>query len=62
MRNVILVAEHELQLYRTDLTRTSDTADSLLKRFDKIEVMGEPNRVYSSFIKGYETLPARIAG
>ena len=27
-----LLAEHELQLYRTDLTRASDTADSLLKR------------------------------
>ena len=26
------LAEHELELYRTDLTRTSDTADSLLKR------------------------------
>ena len=26
------LAEHELQLYRTDLTRSSDTADSLLKR------------------------------
>lgn len=28
------LAEHELQLYRTDLTRTSDTADSLLKRLN----------------------------
>ena len=26
------LAEHELQLYRTDLTRSSDTADSLLRR------------------------------
>jgi hypothetical protein len=24
-------------------------------------VVGEPKRVYSSFIKGYETLPVRIA-
>jgi hypothetical protein len=31
-----------------------------LKRFDEIEVMGEPKRVYSSFIRGYETLPVRI--
>ena len=30
--------------------------------FDHIEVMGEPKRVYSSFVKGYETLPVRIAG
>ena len=36
--------------------------EEILKRFDKIEVMGEPKRVYSSFVKGYETLPARIAG
>jgi cytochrome P450 len=35
--------------------------EELLKRFDRIEVMGEPRRVYSSFIKGYETLPVRIA-
>jgi cytochrome P450 len=33
----------------------------MLKRFDRIEVTGEPKRVYSSFIKGYETLPVRIA-
>jgi hypothetical protein len=32
----------------------------MLKRFDRIEVPGEPRRVYSSFIKGYETLPVRI--
>ena len=28
------LAEHELQLYRTDLSRSSDTADSLLKRLN----------------------------
>jgi murein DD-endopeptidase MepM/ murein hydrolase activator NlpD len=28
------LAEHELQLYRTDLTRSSDTADSLLARLN----------------------------
>ncbi len=28
------LADHELQLYRTDLTRASDTADSLLKRLN----------------------------
>ena len=28
------LAEHALQLYRTDLTRSSDTADSLLKRLN----------------------------
>ena len=34
--------------------------EEILKRFDNIEVMGEPKRVYSSFVKGYETLPVRI--
>src|SRR5215470_12704622 len=34
----------------------------ILQRFDKIEVVGEPKRIYSSFIKGYETLPVRIPG
>ena len=36
--------------------------EEILKRFDKIEVVGPPKRVYSSFVKGYETLPVRIAG
>jgi cytochrome P450 len=35
--------------------------EEILKRFDRIEVVEEPKRVYSSFIKGYETLPVRIA-
>jgi cytochrome P450 len=35
--------------------------EEILKRFDEIEVMDEPKRVYSSFIKGYEHLPVRIA-
>jgi cytochrome P450 len=36
--------------------------EEIMKRFDKIEVVDEPRRVYSSFVKGYETLPVRIAG
>ncbi len=36
--------------------------EEILKRFDNIEVVDEPRRVYSSFVKGYETLPVRIAG
>jgi cytochrome P450 len=36
--------------------------EEILKRFDHIEVVGEPKRVYSSFVKGYETLPVRITG
>jgi cytochrome P450 len=35
--------------------------EEILKRFDSIEVMGEPERVYSSFVKGYASLPVRIA-
>jgi cytochrome P450 len=34
--------------------------EEIMKRFDNIEVVGEPKRVYSSFVKGYETLPVRI--
>src|ERR1700755_2369730 len=34
--------------------------EEMLKRFDRIEVVDEPKRVYSSFIKGYESLPVRI--
>jgi len=36
--------------------------EEILKRFKNIEVMGEPERIYSSFVKGYATLPVRIAG
>src|ERR1700712_3434659 len=32
------LAEHELQLYRTDLTRPTDTADSLLARLNVSDV------------------------
>jgi cytochrome P450 len=35
--------------------------EEILKRFTRIEVVGEPKRVYSSFVKGYEVLPVRIA-
>jgi cytochrome P450 len=34
--------------------------EEILKRFSNIEVMGEPRRVFSSFVKGYETLPVRL--
>jgi cytochrome P450 len=34
--------------------------EEILKRYDNIEVVGEPERVYSSFVKGYVTLPVRI--
>jgi cytochrome P450 len=31
--------------------------EEILKRFHKVEVVGEPERTYSSFVKGYVTLP-----
>ena len=34
--------------------------EEILKRFSNIEVTGEPRRVLSSFVKGYETLPVRL--
>ena len=36
--------------------------EEILKRFPRIDVVGEPTRVFSSFVKGYETLPVRIGG
>jgi cytochrome P450 len=36
--------------------------EEIMKRFDNIELVDEPKRVYSSFVKGYETVPVRIAG
>jgi cytochrome P450 len=34
--------------------------EEALKRFPHIQVTGEPRRVFSSFVKGYETLPVII--
>ena len=34
--------------------------EEILKRFPEVVVTGEPKRVYSSFVKGYETLPVVI--
>jgi cytochrome P450 len=35
--------------------------EEILKRWTFVEVVGEPRRVRSSFVKGYETLPVRIS-
>lgn len=34
--------------------------EEIMKRFDFIEVVGEPKRVFSSFVKGYSELPVRV--
>ena len=34
--------------------------EELLRRFDAIEVVGEPTRVRSSFVRGFSHLPVRI--
>ena len=34
--------------------------EEILKRFHAVEVVGEPVRVYSSFVKGYSELPVRL--
>lgn len=34
--------------------------EEIMKRFDKIEVMAEPERTYSTFVKGYTNLPVRV--
>jgi cytochrome P450 len=34
--------------------------EEILKRFSRIEVMDEPRRLRSNFVKGYETLPVRL--
>ncbi len=36
--------------------------EEIMARFDHIEVTGEPERVLSNFVQGYESLPVRIAG
>ncbi|MCB1645841.1 MAG: cytochrome P450 [Pseudomonadales bacterium] len=34
--------------------------EEILKRFEKIEVLEEPERTYSSFVKGYTYMPVRV--
>ena len=34
--------------------------EEIMKRFDKIEMVGEPTRVRSNFIKGSSRLPVRV--
>ena len=34
--------------------------EEILKRFSFVEVVGEPRRVFSSFVNGYETMPVRL--
>jgi cytochrome P450 len=34
--------------------------EEILKRFSRIEVMGEPRRMLSNFVKGYEAMPVRM--
>jgi len=36
--------------------------EEILKRFSFVEVVGEPERVYSSFVKGYTHLPVKLHG
>jgi cytochrome P450 len=36
--------------------------EEILKRYPVIEVVGEPRRLRSNFVKGYEYLPVRIPG
>jgi cytochrome P450 len=36
--------------------------EELLRRFERIEVVGEPTRVRSSFVRGFTKLPVRIPG
>ncbi len=34
--------------------------EEILKRFSHVEVLGEPKRVHSSFVRGYEHLPVKL--
>lgn len=34
--------------------------EEILKKFEKIEVLEEPERTYSSFVKGYTRMPVRV--
>ena len=63
---VISGSNKKVNLYSRDGMRLAELQlkivwEEILKRFETIEVVGEPKRIYSSFVKGYETLPVRIS-
>ena len=35
--------------------------EEILKRFEKVELVGEPERTYSNFVRGYTDLPVRVS-
>ena len=34
--------------------------EEALPRFERVEVVEEPERIFSSFVKGYATLPVQV--
>ncbi len=34
--------------------------EEIMQRFNRVEVVGEPQRVHSNFVRGYKTLPVRL--
>jgi cytochrome P450 len=34
--------------------------EEILKRFENIEVVGDVERTFSSFVKGYTSMPVRV--
>ena len=34
--------------------------EEIMKRFDNVEVVGEPTRTFSSFVRGYTDLTVRV--
>jgi len=34
--------------------------EEIMQRFSRVEVVGEPERVRSNFVRGYKTLPVRL--
>ena len=46
--------------FQSDLEQSE--REEIMQRFDMVEVVGQPERVYSSFVKGYTHLPVRLHG
>lgn len=65
-RESLLSLEHALdRLTAKNLHRLAEMQlrtiwEEILKRFDHIELVGEPERVQSSFVKGYASLPVIV--
>ena len=56
----IVMSDEKVVVFSQTLKPLEILREEIMKRFDNIEVVGEPSRIRSSFVKGYADLPVII--